>query len=80
MTSISMDKELLENLVDFKLRHVLSNIDKILETWNYESADEFLKHAKEGTLKEAEMDAIALRQLLLQREKLENLKASWKEN
>ncbi|MEX2718753.1 MAG: hypothetical protein Q6353_002805 [Candidatus Sigynarchaeum springense] len=42
--------------------------------WHYESAELFLVHARDGTLKGAEMDAIALRQLLVNRQKLENLR------
>ena len=78
MTSVSIDKEMLDDLVDFKLRHVLSRINEILENWNHDSADDFLRHARDGTLQEAEMDAIALRQLILQRETLEKLKEGWK--
>ncbi len=49
-------------------------MQRILEQWHYRSADLFLAQARDGTLKGAEMDAIALRQLLVNRQKLENLR------
>lgn len=60
MARVSVDKELLMNLLDFKLYHLKDEIDRILRKWNYTSSTEFLKHAKDGTLLEAEMDAIEL--------------------
>ena len=77
MTTIPVKKELLEELVDLKLKYLHDEMEKILERWVYESPDKFLQDAKNGTLEEAEMDAITLRHLLDQREELFNLKKSW---
>lgn len=76
MTEVSINKEILDDLVDFKLGHIVQEIRRILEQWNYRSVDLFLEHARDGTLRDAEMDAIALRQLELQRDKLEKIRMS----
>jgi hypothetical protein len=49
-------------------------MQRILEQWKYRSVDLFLIHVKNGTLKGAEMDAVALRQLVINREKLLKLR------
>jgi len=77
MTSIPVKKELLEELVDLKLKYLYDEIDKILNKWNYKSINQFLIDSKDGTLKEAEDDAITLKHLLDQREELFGLKSEW---
>ncbi|HMF34975.1 MAG TPA: hypothetical protein VKK79_26370 [Candidatus Lokiarchaeia archaeon] len=71
MTSVSVDKEFLESLIDFKQRHLSELIQEILAKWKYETSTAFIEDARNGTLAEAEMDAIALRQLLKDRDDLE---------
>lgn len=80
MTSILVKKELLEELIDFKLRFLYEEIDKILNKWKYEESSKFLQDARDGTIEEAEDDAITLRHLLDQREELLALKKDWNEN
>ncbi|HEY0090371.1 MAG TPA: hypothetical protein VGB37_16095 [Candidatus Lokiarchaeia archaeon] len=77
MTTIPVKKELIEELVDLKLNFLYEEIDKILSKWNYESPSKFLQDAKDGTIKEAEDDAITLKQIIDQREELFALKTSW---
>ncbi len=77
MTRIRVEKELLEELVDLKLKFLYEEIDKILSKWEYEEPSKFLKDAKDGTVEEAEDDAITLRHLLDQREELFSLKKEW---
>jgi hypothetical protein len=77
MTSIPVEKELLEELIDFKLRFLYEEIDKILNKWKYEESSKFLQDARDGTIEEAEDDAITLRHLLDQREELLTLKKDW---
>jgi len=77
MTTIPVKKELIEELVDLKLNFLYEEIDKILSNWNYESPSKFLQDAKDGTIKEAEDDAITLKHLIDQREELFALKTSW---
>jgi len=79
MTSIPVEKELLEELIDFKLSFLSEEIDKILNKWNYEESTKFLHEARNGTIEEAEDDAITLRHLLDQREELLTLKKDWNE-
>jgi hypothetical protein len=74
MTSIPVEKELLEELIDFKLSFLHDEIDKILNKWNYEESSKFLQDARDGTIEEAEDDAITLRQFLHQRDELLTLK------
>jgi len=79
MTSIPVEKELLEELVDLKLRFLYDEIDKILNKWKYDESSKFLQDARDGTIEEAEDDAISLRHLLDQREELLALKKDWNE-
>ena len=79
MTSIPVEKELLEELIDFKLKFLYEEIEKILNKWNYEESSKFLQDARDGTIEEAEDDAITLRHLLGQREKFLALKKDWNE-
>ena len=77
MGRVSVDEELLMSLLDFKLNHLKEEIDRILSKWNYISSTEFLKHAKDGTLPEAEMDAIEMKNLNDEREQLLGEKTSF---
>ena len=77
MARVSVDEELLMNLLDFKLSHLKEEIDGLLSKWNYTSSTEFLNHAKDGTLSEAEMDAIELINLTDERERLFGEKTSF---
>jgi len=78
MARISVDIDFMEELVDFKLRYLKEEIERILNKWNYYSSSEFLKHSKDGTLSEAEEDAIILKNLQDQIEELSQKKQEWK--
>jgi hypothetical protein len=80
MTLISVDKELLEELVDLKLKFLHDETEKILTKWNYKIPSKFLKDAADGTIEEAEDDAITLRHLIDQREELLKLKVNWNQD
>ena len=77
MTVISVDKEFLMELIDLKLKTLLDEIQTILNKWNYNSIDKFLADAKDGSLEEAEDDAVCLRNLVDKREELFQLKYKW---
>lgn len=79
MTTIPVEKELLEELVDLKLQYLNDEIDRILTKWEYESALKFVQNAKDGTIEEGEDDAITLKHLLDQKEELFNFKKVWTE-
>ena len=77
MTTIPVEKEFLEELVDLKLKYLNEEMEKILKKWEYDSPSKFLEDAKDGTIEEAENDAITLKHLIDQRETLLNMKKSW---
>jgi len=76
MTTISVKKEFLEELIDIKLKFIHIEIDKILTKWNYKNPIKFLQDAKDGTIEEVEPDAITLKQLTKEREELFKFKSS----
>lgn len=80
MTSIPVEKELLEELIDFKLSFLHDEIDKILNKWKYEDSSKFLQDARDGTIEETEDDAITLRQFLHERDELLTLKLKLNNN
>jgi predicted oxidoreductase len=77
VNTVKIEKDLLEELVDFKLKAITDSINEILEKRKEKSIDIFLKRAKDGTLEEAEEDAIDLTNLIDERARLYDLKKSW---
>ncbi|MHA1721384.1 MAG: hypothetical protein ACTSWX_11330 [Promethearchaeota archaeon] len=73
MTLISIEKEILENLVSFKLKRIQTIIQEILDRWKENSTTLFIEKARNGKYENAENDAIELRQLLLEEKKLNEL-------
>jgi hypothetical protein len=71
--NVSLDKDVAEELITFKLRRIQELIRSILNHWNESTSESFINKARDGTYLEAENDAIELRQLLLEEEKLRNL-------
>ena len=77
MARISVDMDFMVELVDFKLRYLKQEIERILQKWNYQSSTLFLEHSKDGTLSEAEEDAIILTNLQDQITDLTQKKQEW---
>jgi len=73
MTSVSIEKEILEDLLHFKLKRIQALIQEILIRWNETSTTDFIDKARKGIYENAENDAIELRQLLLEEKKLHSL-------
>ena len=73
MPQIKLDKSLAEDLITSKLRILKQHIDEILARWNESSSKEFLEKARTGICKNAEDDAVELRQLLLDYSKLQEI-------
>jgi hypothetical protein len=73
MANVSIDKTILDDLIEFKLRHITEEIQVLLQNWHYKSSTTFIDDARKGKLKEAEMDAIAIRQLISERDHLREL-------
>lgn len=74
MTTVSVEKKLFEELLDSKLAMIAEKINILLAKWNYNSVELFLTHAADGTLEEAESDAISLTNLIDKRDHLFGLK------
>ena len=68
-----MNQETAKELITYKLGHLSKLIDAILTKWNQDNINEFLEKAKSGELEEAEMDAISLKQLNADYQRLQNL-------
>lgn len=68
--SITLEKPLVLDLINFKLRYINNEKKIILDRWKEDNTDDFLQKARDGRLEEAENDAIELRQLLLEEDRL----------
>ena len=78
MEMITVERNLLDDLIDTKLKVMTDSINSILENWHYDSIDQFLLDASNGILEEAEMDAISLTNLRDKRNDWYQKKKSWK--
>ena len=76
-TQVKIDKKNLVELVDFKLSRLRKEIERILKKWNYISSNKFLEDARNGTISEAEHDAIILRNLEDEIDALDHQKTIW---
>ncbi len=76
--TITLENEVAEDLIKFKLKSIQNTLSKILKDWNQDNAEDFIEKARVGELPEAEMDAITVRQLIADIEKLESLLKSIK--
>ena len=70
---ISIERETVEELISFKLHHIQELIHSILDKWDEDNTDDFISKAKSGILNDAEMDAISMRQLVVNYQKLKEL-------
>ena len=77
MTQVKIEKENLVQLVDFKLNHLRKEIERILKKWNYLSSNKFSEDARDGTISEAEHDAIILKNLEDEIDGLDHQKTIW---
>ncbi|TFG17281.1 MAG: hypothetical protein EU530_10850 [Promethearchaeota archaeon] len=77
MTQVTMDRDLAEDLVNSKLRIIVGEIDKILQKWNYKSIQGFLSDSRSGKIRDAEDDAIVIRNLMDDKEELLEIKKNW---
>ena len=73
MTHVKLDKALAEDLITSKLGILKQYIDEILARYNESSSKEFLEKARKGIRTNAEDDAVELRQLLLDYNKLQEI-------
>jgi hypothetical protein len=78
MSTIPVKKDVIEDLIPFKLKRVCTFIEEILEGWKGTSAEVFIDKARKGIYEDAENDAIEIRQLLLEERKLRDLLSNMK--
>ena len=77
MVEISINKTILEDLVNSKLKILNDEIASMLDRWEHDDIPAFLEAARNGTIDDAEDDAICLRNLVDKRELLFQMKARW---
>ena len=71
--TVSLEKDIAIDLLEFKLRHIRELLEEILKTWKENDAERFLVKTRSGELEEAEMDAISVEQLLIDIDKYQKL-------
>ncbi len=71
--NVEINQETAQELIIFKLEHLSKLINKILEKWKEENSDDFIDKARSGVLENAEMDAISLKQITADYQRLKNL-------
>ena len=71
--NVSIERETVKELITFKLQHIQDLIRSILDRWSEDNSDDFISKAKSGVLENAEMDAITMRQLIADYNKLREL-------
>ena len=74
MTTVSVEKKLFEELLDSKLATLSEKISAILAKWKCNSIESFLARAADGTIEEAESDAISMTNLVDKRNELYDIK------
>jgi hypothetical protein len=79
MTTSLKQEDILE-LLYFKLNKINETIAEILKKWNYNNTDDFLNDTKVGKLDEGVMDAIMIKQLLLELNKYQTILLEIKKN
>jgi len=70
---VSMERETAKELISFKLNYIQESLKSILNKWGEDNTDDFISKAKSGALENAEMDAITIRQLILDFNRLKEL-------
>ncbi|MFX0117096.1 MAG: hypothetical protein ACFFB3_21290 [Candidatus Hodarchaeota archaeon] len=76
MTTVTIDQSLARKLVETNLAVIIAEIESILKKWAQTSAKTMIERTERGELPEAEVDAIALTNLLEKRLELEELLAT----
>ncbi len=71
--TISLDSKSANELITTKLNSILKVIDDILVKWNQKEVEMFIQNAFNGILVNAEMDAITVKQLVKDFDRLQSL-------
>ena len=73
--SVSLNKDLALELIETNLAVVRKDIRRILSRWQVKSSQEMIEMTEKGELREAEVDALALTNLIDKEKELEGLHA-----
>ncbi len=73
MSTIELEKNFAIELIETNLTVIKNDILAILKNWNQDSAMEMIERTRRGDLPEAELDAIALTNLLEKQKHLEDI-------
>ena len=76
--TVTLENAVAEELITFKLNSIKTTINNILEAWKEDTTDEFIAKVKSGEIPNRELDAITLRQLEADMDRLQSLLASIK--
>ncbi|OLS19233.1 MAG: hypothetical protein HeimC3_46640 [Candidatus Heimdallarchaeota archaeon LC_3] len=71
--TITLENKIAEDLIKFKLNSVQETLNNILTKWNQDNAEDFILKAKSGSLEDAELDGITVKQLVKDIDDLNNL-------
>ena len=71
--TITIKKDIANDLIETKLKSLDDEIEKILQRWNITNIDDFLEAARTGRLEESEDDAISIQNLRDKRNKVAKL-------
>jgi hypothetical protein len=71
--TVKLDSNLAEELVKFKLKSIQDTLKTILEKWHESNTDDFIRKARTGELTDAEPDAIVVRQLITDLDRLDKV-------
>lgn len=78
METVELPRDDAVKLLTDKLRDLDNRIENILQRWNQPSTEIFLERARTGALDNAEMDAITLTNLLVERNHFDDFLTSIK--
>ena len=73
--SVSLNKDFALELIETNLAVVRKDIRRILSRWQVKSSQEMIEMTEKGELREAEVDALALTNLIDKEKELEGLHA-----
>ena len=76
--TVSLDSNDAKEIISFKVNSLQTTFNDILYFWNHDIVEQFIDNATSGILENAEMDAIIVRQLVNDIDKLQSLLKSLK--
>ena len=71
--AVSLNFAIAKELITFKLNSLQTTLNNILSFWNQDTVEQFIDKSKSGLLENAEIDAITVRQLIVEIDNLQSL-------